>query len=367
MMNGSFRLGRVAGIPISANWSVLVIAALLTYSLAVGILPAAGVAGAAAWLLAIAGAVIFLSSLLAHELGHSIVALRAGVKVEEITLWLFGGVAKLANEARNGRDELRIAAAGPAVSVALAVSFAALAVPLQGGLAALLWWLAIVNAALAIFNLLPGLPLDGGRILRAWLWSRHGDQLRATRTASAAGRMVGAGLIGLGVMSFLTGGPGLWTALIGFFIYSAARQELVVTETMHALRHVTVGQLTDPNPLVVPERMTVAELVERLLVEPFRGDAVLHDDHGRIVGVVPLDAVAQCPPDRRAWTTLAEIGIPAAGETGVALAHPAWPVSDALEQTQGRRSQHLLVFDGPRFVGLVSPATIERATALAGR
>src|SRR5690606_35564530 len=212
-------LGRVAGIPISANWSVVVIAALITWSIGGSLLPMAvpGIHPVTAWCLAILGAGVFFASLLAHEVGHAVTARRAGVATQEITLWLFGGVAKLTGEAGNPRDELRIAAGGPLVSIGLAAAFAASAslgsiMEVHPALVTLTMWMAVINGALGLFNFLPGIPLDGGRILRAWRWSRTGDPLRATRTAAAGGRVVGAVLAGLGILQFLVTGAGIWTA-----------------------------------------------------------------------------------------------------------------------------------------------------------
>ena len=173
-MTASLRFGRIAGIPVGANWSALLIAGLIAWSLAGRLLPAQvpGLAPAAYWLAGAAGAGLFLGSLLAHELGHALVAQRAGLKVRGITLWLLGGVAQLEDEPASPRDELRVAIVGPAVSLALAVGsgLAALGLSVLGGPAvavAIAAWLAVGNAALALFNLLPAAPLDGGRVLRA--------------------------------------------------------------------------------------------------------------------------------------------------------------------------------------------------------
>ena len=178
-------LGRVAGFPLSVHWSVLVILWLFTWSLA-ATLPdtAPGHSSSVYWLAGVTGAVVLLASLLAHELTHAIVARRAGVKVLGVKLWLFGGIARLGGEAKTPGTAFRIAASGPAMSLALAAVFAGVAAALRAvGTAdvvvAVAWWLAGINLMLGLFNLLPGAPLDGGRILRAYLWRRHGDAVRA--------------------------------------------------------------------------------------------------------------------------------------------------------------------------------------------
>jgi Zn-dependent protease len=233
-MRTSSHLGRFFGIPVGLSWSVLVIAGLLTLSLSTSLLPrsAPGATAAAYFLAATVAAVLFFGSLLAHELAHAVVARRHGLRVEGITLWLLGGVARLGSEARSAGAELRIAAVGPATSVVLAAgfavaAFAADALLLPALVVAVAGWLALINALLGGFNLLPAAPLDGGRILAGALWAGHGDPYRARETAARAGRFVGVGLIGFGVLGFLTPIPfgGLWTALVGWFIVSTAAAE----------------------------------------------------------------------------------------------------------------------------------------------
>lgn len=190
-MNEAISLGKVAGVPLRVHWSVLVILWLFAWSLASTLpLTAPGWSTPAYWLAGLAGAVLLLASLLAYEMMHAVVARRAGVRVSGITLWLFGGVARLGDDAPTARADLRIATSGPAVSLGLAALVAALAelfellhvAPLVVGLA---WWLSRINLVLGLFNLLPGAPLDGDRILRALLWLRHGDRL-FVRTRSPA-------------------------------------------------------------------------------------------------------------------------------------------------------------------------------------
>jgi Zn-dependent protease len=244
-MRASIRLGRFFGIPVGLSWSVLLIAGLLTLSLATSLLPgsAAGYPDSAYVVAALATALLFFGSLLAHELAHAVVARRHGVEVEGITLWLLGGVAALRSESPSARAELRIAAVGPATSLGLAGAFgvAALAadVLLLPALAvAAFAWLALINAALAVFNLLPAAPLDGGRILAGALWAGHGDRWRAAETAARAGRVVGFGLIAFGILGFLTPLPfgGLWTALVGWFIVTTAAAEEQHAHQQRAIR-----------------------------------------------------------------------------------------------------------------------------------
>ena len=232
-MRDSLKLGSVAGIPIGLNWSLLVIAGLLTWQLTTLVFPSiVPDQSTAAYLAAgLMTATALFGSILTHELGHAAIARREGVPVEGITLWLLGGVARLGAEPRTAGAELRIAAAGPAVSVGVAATagVAALAAGAAGApdlAVTAIAWIAALNLILVIFNLVPAAPLDGGRILKALLWWRHGDRIRATMTATGAGIVVGWAMVGLGLVQVVAGGPsGLWTALLGWFVLSAAQAE----------------------------------------------------------------------------------------------------------------------------------------------
>ena len=198
-MRPTFRLGRVAGVEVGFHWSLLAIGALLVGSLAGSMLPdAVPNAHGSYFSAAVLAVVLFFGSILAHELAHSIVARRQGQTVNGITLWLLGGVSELGSEAKSANDELRVAIAGPATSIALGVAFGALALafdailPSGGLVPTVAWWLAIVNVILGLFNLLPGSPLDGGRVLTALLWKFRGNRRNARRSARLApGRVLG--------------------------------------------------------------------------------------------------------------------------------------------------------------------------------
>ena len=232
-MDDGIPLGRVAGFPLTVHWSVLVILWLFTWSLAASLPDVApGYSRAAYWLAGAVGGAVLLASLLAHELTHAIVARRAGVEVVGVKLWLFGGIARLGGEARTPRTAFWIAASGPATSLGLAALFACLTVGLRAVgapdiVVSVASWLAAINCVLGVFNLLPGAPLDGGRILRAYLWRRHGDAVRAEIGAARAGRILALILIGLGLLEFLAGSlvGGVWMAFIGWFLLMAAREE----------------------------------------------------------------------------------------------------------------------------------------------
>ena len=233
-MRDSVRLGRIAGIPIGLHWSIALITGLFTITLANTILPG-GVAGYGQGLYLIVAsivAVLFLASIVAHELGHSVVAQSHGVKVSGITLFALGGVAKLQSDPRSPRAAAQIALAGPAVSIAIGVASligaaTAASVGVPALLVAGLAWLGVINLAMAVFNLVPALPLDGGRALQALLWKRTGDPYRATIKAATVGRYLGWTMVAFGIWQFLGGSGGLWTVIIGWFIVTSARAEAI--------------------------------------------------------------------------------------------------------------------------------------------
>lgn len=231
-MRDSLRFGSIRGITIGVHWSILIVAALFTFTLSGAILPAVaeGYGSTAYLLMALATAAMFFASIVAHELGHSIVAQRNGIGVSGITLFALGGVAKLEQEPNDAGAAARIALAGPAVSVAIGVagvagSLLASWLGLPALLVAGIGWLGIINLGMAVFNMIPALPLDGGRTLQAYLWHRRGDRERATISAAALGRFIGWAMIAFGLWQFLNGGAGLWFAIIGWFVMSSARAE----------------------------------------------------------------------------------------------------------------------------------------------
>ncbi len=231
-MRPTVRLGKVSGIDIGLHWTIGLIAFLLVTTLTGSVLPASapGYAQAGYLLAAFATAVMFLGSIVAHELGHSIVAQRNNVNVLGITLFGLGGVAALERDPDDAGAAARIAAAGPAVSVAvgaisLALSYAFGVLGAPALVTASLTWLGFINLALAVFNMIPALPLDGGRVLQAALWKRGGQRLPATVTAAKWGGRIGWVIVALGLIQFATTGSGLWTAFIGWFVATTAKAE----------------------------------------------------------------------------------------------------------------------------------------------
>ena len=261
-------LGRVAGIQVGANWTVAVILVLIAWLLASSVLPGAAphLSVAAYWTVGCAAAALFLASLLAHELSHALVARHNGLKVRAITLWMLGGITELEGEPPDSGADLRIAVAGPATSAAAAGVFLGMAqaVRYAGGPAvatAGLVWLAVMNGMLAVFNMLPGAPLDGGRVL----WRHYRDRRRAEIAAARAGQFLGAGIIGLSVAELLWDAwGGLWLMLIGWFLVSAADAERRAAMAASALDGVRVADVMTPDPQLAQGWFTVQDFIERV-------------------------------------------------------------------------------------------------------
>jgi Zn-dependent protease len=366
-MTASIRFGRIAGIPVGANWSALLIALLFAWSLGGELLPAQvpGLVPAAYWLAGAAGAGLFLASLLAHEIGHALVARRAGLRVRGITLWLLGGVAQLEDEPASPRDELRVAIVGPAISLALAGAFgvAAAALSVVGAPALLVVvaaWLALGNVALGVFNLLPAAPLDGGRVLRGLLWRRHGNRVRAAVTATRAGVWVGTGLVAYGLLGAFTGwGIGtLWTALVGWFLVIAARQERELALLGGGLdRGLRAAQVMTPAPAVAPAWFTVDAFL-RNYVEPWQAAALpLRGFDGHPAGVVTAAALYAVPADRRHIVRAGDVAIPM---SALVLVGPDEPVADLATRLAGGRTVAAVV-SGGQLLGLITAADLARA------
>jgi Zn-dependent protease/CBS domain-containing protein len=364
-MDDGVSLGKVAGFPVSIHWSVLVILWLFTWSLASS-LPGttSGHTSTTYWLAGFCGAMVLLASLLAHELTHSIVARRNGVKVVGLKLWLFGGIARLGGEAKTPGTEFRIAAAGPAMSLALAAVFGGVAAVLRAvGTAdivvAVAWWLAGINVVLGLFNLLPGAPLDGGRILRAYLWHRHGDARRASIGAARAGRSVAYALIGLGLVEFLLGAlvGGVWMAFIGWFLLTAAREEEAWVLTRDALAGLTVADVMTARPHIAPGWISVGDFIRDYLLGDRHSSYPVEREDGTISGLITLHQLRRVPPADRATTLVGDAAIPL---EQVPTARPTEPVTTLIERLEPTAGHRVLVMDAGQVVGVVTASDIAR-------
>jgi Zn-dependent protease/CBS domain-containing protein len=367
-MDSSVRLGRIAGIDIGAHWSLAIVFVLISWTLADQILPqmVPGESLNAYWLVALIAALLFYFSLLAHEMGHALVARRLGVSVEGITLWIFGGVARLSGDAATAGAEAKIAIAGPMVTLVLALVFGIAAV----GLAAAdgppladagILWLAFSNATLLLFNLVPAFPLDGGRILRAWLWRRRGERYSATATAALLSRAFSFLMIGLGLVAFFLQRDigGVWLIFIGLFLLSAARNEEAQVLMHGALAGLRVSDVMTRDPMVAPGWITVDEFMRTYVPMQRASVYPLKTFEGEPDGLVPLTRLAEVPEERRRATRVRDVGI---GLDEVPTAAPGELVEAVLNRFASGDGQ-ILVLDGGRIVGLLTPADITRVLA----
>ena len=366
-MRETLSLGRIAGVKVGINWSALAIVVLIVSGLASGQLPdeypgRGPVAYVAA---AVVAAVLFLASLLAHELAHAIVARRNGVQVHSIVLWLLGGVAQLEGEPRSPGADFRIAVVGPLTSLAVGVvsgGIGAIAAALDADrlVVAVLAYLAGTNILLAVFNLIPAAPLDGGRVLRAALWARRGNRDAAAITAAQAGRVVGFLLVGLGLLMSLFAGTlnGLWLALVGWFLISAATAEEQQARMGSRLSGVRVGDVMTRDPVVADGAMTLAEFVDRLALSHRFSSYPLVDHGGMLTGLVTLNRVRAVPATGRASTLLRDIACP---PEAVPTAHPDEPLVTLLPRMRGCSDGRAVVLDEyDRVIGIVSSTDISR-------
>ncbi|MEX1072338.1 MAG: site-2 protease family protein [Chloroflexota bacterium] len=364
-MGSSIGIGRIFGVRIGLHPSWFVIALIVTYSMAVGELPRdyPGWDDALYWIVGAAISILFFASVLAHELSHALVARRFDLKVREITLFIFGGAATLEGDAKRPRDEALIAAAGPLASLGIGGVLWGIDVAVgQQQVAAIIGWLGFINITLGLFNLIPGFPMDGGRILRAILWKVRGDRMAATRNAAAVGRGFGYLLIAAGVF-LLFGGrqpfAGVWLALIGWFLSNAAEATVAQMSVEHSLRGIKVREVMEDNPPSISPNETVAELVnDRLIRGEHRSFLVRHDDGG-LAGIVTLSDVRRLP--RENWETGRVTDI-MTRHADLATIGPDAEVEAALKLLQEREVNQLPVVedDGRTVVGLLTRAGILR-------
>jgi Zn-dependent protease/CBS domain-containing protein len=366
------RLGRVLGFEIRIDHSWFILFALILWSFSFMAFPAnvPGLTPASYFIMGLSGTLLFFVSLLAHELAHSLVARAKDIPVDGITLFLFGGMAHTRMEAETPGDEFQIAAAGPIMSIAIAVLLAfGWWVGAQLGwppaVLAVLQYIALLNIILAVFNLLPGFPLDGGRLFRAAVWKFTGDATKATRVASAGGRWLAYVLIGLGLLSAFGGNVlgGLWLVFIGWFLRNAAISSLQQHIVLDVLSGVRAGQAMTPDPETVPPEATVRELLEEYFMRRRYGAYPVTRD-GAVLGLVTLNRIRELPRDDWDRLTASDIMLPADDGTLVRSDEPMLAVLDKLKASPARR---VLVQRHGELVGIITASDIafwlERARA----
>jgi Zn-dependent protease/CBS domain-containing protein len=361
-VNGNIRLGRFGGVEVRINWSWLVIFALIVWTLADGIFPSQnpGLSGGVHLAMAIVAALLFFASLLLHELGHSWVARREGMEIDGITLWLFGGVSEFKTRFPSAGAEFRIAIAGPLVSLVLGVVFVLIALAgLPSAVDGVAAWLGYINLTLLVFNLIPALPLDGGRVLRAALWRIRGDLGWATRIATEIGRGFGYLFIALGIAMFIFEGSfsGAWLAFIGWFLLQAATAEARYIATEAALAGLRVRDLMVRNPVTVDGDLTVGRFMDEVGgSRHFATYPVI--DGERPIGLLAFRSVAAVPRSgwdsrrvRDAMIPLDRVPMLTEDETAV----------EALAALSSSSSNRGLIVENGHLAGLLSITDLTRA------
>ncbi len=357
-------LFRVAGIEVRLDYTWFFIFTLILVSLAAGYFPRAhpDLPATSYWAAAAFASLLFFGSIVVHELSHALMARAAGLPVPSITLFLFGGVSELGKEPARPATEFRIAVVGPIASFVLAGLFwllhaalAPVASPLTAGIARYLAW---INAALAVFNLLPGLPLDGGRMLRALAWHRTGSLRRGTRIAADTGKGIAVGLMLLGGLQIFTGAliGGLWLVLIGLFLRGTAEagyQNVVILQTLEEVR---VADVAIAEPVCVSPQLTLQELVDDYFLEHgYRAYPVI--EGSQVLGLISIDALRGLREEERRATTVKERLTPLSDRIQVA---PELALSDALRKLAAAPGGRLLVLRQGELVGMLTKEGLAR-------
>jgi Zn-dependent protease/CBS domain-containing protein len=363
----SIRLGRLFGIEIGINWSLIFIFVFIAWTLATQLLPAnaPGHSATTYWVIAAVGAILFYTSLLAHELSHALVARSHGVKVEGITLWLFGGVSRLDGEPSSAGSEALIAGVGPLTSLAIAAVSLGIAYVTSNDLAGVLFsWLMFVNLGLAIFNLVPAFPLDGGRLLSSALWWRSGSRQRGVHSAVRIGRvfaylMIAAG----GVIALFLGQVinGVWLAFIGFFLLSAGASEEAGSSVRSLLRSIPVSAAMTSPVVTLPDWVTVEQFLESVAPNHNFTTYPIHDPSGKLTGVVRLADLVRIPSSERGAKHLIEVARPI---SEVPVTNPREDLVELIQRIGSGMDQRVLVFDNGQLVGILSPADVARMLSL---
>ncbi len=363
-MKSGFRLMKIRGIDVRLDWSLVIIGLFISFSLAVDYFPAALPGwGAAAYLTAALFSFIGLyASVLLHELAHAVVSQKRGIKVESIVLNFFGGVSNLKEEPRRSRDEFWISVVGPLTSLNLGGAFLILAFLTQASvpaLAAIAGYLAVVNFMLGVFNLIPAYPLDGGRILRALVWSRTGNLVKATRWVATVGRGFGWAFIFFGVLIALNGAifSGLWLAFIGWFLNGSSRMGYAQTIATQTLQGVKVGQVTSQAGRWLGPNTRLDEVAQAFFGTE-RGRVLPVVENGYLLGVLNLEALRQIKPADWSQTPVSSVML----RRGSLLAYrPDEDLQATIALMTAKPALYAAVIgDGGQFAGLFYLADVPR-------
>jgi Zn-dependent protease len=362
-MPGSLRIGKIFGIDIYIHISWVIILVLLTWTLAVGWFPVFnhGFSAITYWILGFIAAVLLFVSVLLHELAHSVVARARGLPVKNITLFIFGGVSNIEKEPGSPGIEFQVAVVGPLTSLligALALALFYLLGQNTTALGAILWYLGYANILLGIFNLIPGFPLDGGRVLRSIVWKINGNLRRATRIVTVVGQIIAYFFILVGIWLFFAGYfiDGLWFGFIGWFLLSSAQSANSEVMLQSVFRGVTVGEVMNTAPTTVPANISLQRLVdEYFLPLGLRSAFVIQGD--RLAGMITLSDIRHVPREEWGQTPVGHVMIP---RDRLHIVSPQQNLNDVLPLMAGRDVNQLPVVQDERLVGVLSRDAIVR-------
>ena len=366
-MPGSLRIGKIAGIDIYINVSWIIILVLLTVSLATGWFPQLypGWSTATYWIVGFISSILLFVSVLLHELAHSLVARRRGLPVKNITLFIFGGVSNIEREPTSPGVEFQMAFVGPLASIVIGVVCFLLQLPLRGtrlpleALEGILFYLAVTNVLLGVFNLIPGFPLDGGRVLHSIIWKITGSMRQATRVATITGQVIAYLFILLGVWLFFTGSVlnGIWLGFIGWFLLSAAQSANSQVMLESVLRGVTVGEVLNPKPMTVPASISLQKLVdEYFLPSGLRSALVMQAD--QLAGLITLSDIRPVPREQWGQVPVGHAMFPL---ERLHVVQPQQSLNDVLLFMAGRDVNQLPVVQNGALLGIVSRDAIVRS------
>lgn len=362
-MPGSLRIGQIAGIDIYINVSWIIILVLLTWSLAVSWFPAIypGWSVATYWITSLIASILLFVSVLLHELAHSVVARARGLPVHDITLFIFGGISNIEQEPTSAGVEFQMAVVGPVVSILIGIVCFLLLLPIRGlnsPVAGILGYLAITNVSLGIFNLIPGFPLDGGRVLRSIIWKVNGSLRKATRAATVVGEVIAYLFILAGIWLFFTGDliGGIWIGFIGWFLLSSARAANSQVMLQSMFRGVPVSQVMNPAPVTVPANISLQKLVdEYFLPHGLRSALVMQGD--QLAGLVTLSDIRHVPREQWEQTPVGYAMIPL---DRLHVVYPQQNLNDVMPLMAGQDVNQLPVVQDGRLVGVLSRDSIMR-------
>lgn len=357
----SVNIGRIIGIPIRVHWTLWLVFVLIAWSLADGYLPmtyGSKLTQTEDWIVGVISSVLLFVSVLLHELSHSYIAKRNGLPIARITLFFFGGVSEMSEEPRDPGLEVRMAAAGPLTSFAIAgvlggMWIAGNLVSFPTAVIAILGYNALINVGLGAFNLIPAFPLDGGRVLRGSLWQGSRNLLKATRSATRVSEIFSLLIIAAGLLLIVVTGDffnGIWIIFLGWFIRSGAETSLQQTQVSEALHGVSVEEVMTKNLLTVPPDLTVQQLVnDYFLVHPHGGYPVVQGD--QLLGIVTMSSVRSIPRERREIERVSQAMVPF---ERIVTISPTASAADAMQKIAQANVGRLLVTDGPKILGVIT-------------